>query len=156
MDMIKALFIPHPAPKNTLLSSSKFFKNTPTRNQNGCLSSNLALTKLPPHHQRNQHDQIKKWENNAHPPSFGFGNDDDKIHAKAFLSCSQSSAVEEIDWGTFTVGFVVDHGVYGGRERGRRVDTLFAIYFRFFSQMTWHFKFNTFETTLIYNQLTWN
>ena len=84
-----------------------------------------------------------------------FGNDDDKIHAKAFLSCSQSSVAEETDWGTFTVGFVFDHGVYGMRERGRRVVTLFAIYFRFFNHMTWHFKFNTYETILIYNHLTW-
>ena len=146
MDMIKALFIPHPAHKNTLLSSSKNFKNTPTRNQNGCLSSNLALTKLPPHHQRNQHDQIKMWENNAHPLSFGFGNDDDKIHAKAFLSCSQSLATEETEWGTFIISIIFEHDVYEGRERGRRIVTLYALYVRFFSQVTWHFKFTTCET----------
>ena len=70
------------------------------------------INKHPLHHQRNQNDQIKMCENNSHPPLFGFGNDDDdKIHAKAFLSCSQSSAVEETDWGTFTIGIIFEHAV---------------------------------------------
>ena len=48
-----------------------------------------------------------------------FGNDDDKIHAKAFLSCSQSSAVEGTDWGTVIIDYDYEYVVYGGRERGR-------------------------------------
>ena len=49
-----------------------------------------------------------------------FGNDDDKIHAKAFLSCSQSSTVEETNRRTVTVGIVCERAVYEGREMGRR------------------------------------
>ena len=60
------------------------------------------------------------------PLSFGFRNDDDKIPAKAFLSCSQSLVTEETDWGIVIVDIVCEYVVYGGRERGRRVVTLMA------------------------------
>ena len=58
-------------------------------------------------------------KNNSHPPSFQFGNDDDKIHSKAFLSCLQSSTVEGTDWGTVIIDIVCEYVVYGERERGR-------------------------------------
>ena len=50
------------------------------------------------------------------------------------MKCSQSSVVEESDWGTVTVGIVCAYVVYGGRERGRKIqnfhssDMAFQVY----------------------------
>ena len=88
------------------------------------------VNKDPTHHQRNQHDQIKMWEKNSDPLSFGFGNDDDKIPAKAFLSWSQSSTAEGTDRGTITVDIVYEYAIYGGRERDGGGDP-YGLYFRF-------------------------
>ena len=84
----------------------------------------------------NQHDQIKMWEKNSGPSSFGFGNDGDKIPAKAFLSCSQSSIAKGTDWGIVTVGIVCEYAVYEGKERDRGVVTLMAFISKFLDN--WH------------------
>ena len=66
-----------------------------------------------------------------HKTNIGFGNDDNKIPTNAFLKCSQSSAAEESDWGTVTVSIICAYAVCGGRERGRKVVTLTALFQNF-------------------------
>ena len=87
MDMIKASFVPYLASKTTMLLRSNFLKQPNSRSKwltflKPCTD---PVNKDPTHHQRNQHYQIKMCED---PRSFGYENDDDKILARAFLSCS--------------------------------------------------------------------
>ena len=72
--------------------------------------------------------------NNSDPHPLDLGMIIDKIPTKAFLKCSQSSAVEESDWGTVIVDIVCAYVVYEGRERGRKIqnfhsgDMTFQVY----------------------------
>ena len=90
MDIIKASFVPYLASKTAMLLRSNFLKQPNLRSKwltflKPCID---PINKDPTHHQRNQHYQIKMWENKSDPQSFGYENDDDKILARAFLSCS--------------------------------------------------------------------
>ena len=87
MDMIKASFVPY---KTTMLLRSNFLKQPNSRSKWLTFLKPYTdpINKDPTHHQRNQHCQIKMCENKLDPRSFGYENDDDKILARVFLSCS--------------------------------------------------------------------